>query len=259
MKAAELLAELKHRGRTTLHHACTLGSFRSYCALGAYRSRRAVTEASLPLTPQVSDEKDRELGVWNHLFLNIYDQHGDIHRGRSVTGINKYGPILMVLSADALAPYQGEIIGYSKEIASDAYRPAEHDVVTLRDFVKMTFADTRPGSTSGDAGRRPATPGPNMCVHCAEEGGGVPFTPHLREVIVDTLPAKFRALQNDVTREVTELVAGCAPHATVKLRDCIPDCYCRVGYPHMTEQEVRDFFYTTNMQVYNMPRSKLRS
>ena len=80
MKSSELAGELKRRGRKSLYHACTLTAFQFYCKLGAYRSRAAVEAAGLALSPRVSDDADRRLGVFSNLFLNIYDQHGDVHK-----------------------------------------------------------------------------------------------------------------------------------------------------------------------------------
>ena len=259
MKSAELIAELKRRRHAAVYHACTLGSFRSYAEVGAYRSRDAVVARRLTLTPQVSDGKDKELGVWNHLFLNVFDQHGDVHKGKSVTGINKYGPVLMVFSVDGMAAHRAGILGCRKEISAPDYDPREHDVATLADFVAMTFADRNPQSFSDAPSRIPdGRPGPNMCVHYVDDTEGIPFGPYLTDVIVDTLPEPFSSIQTAVLHEVQALTRACAPNATVRLRSCIPTCYCRAGYATMSERDVSDFFYTTNAHVYGMPRRRLR-
>ncbi|HET7583491.1 MAG TPA: hypothetical protein VFK13_01205 [Gemmatimonadaceae bacterium] len=251
MKARELIAELKHRNHSQVHHACTLGTFRSYCALGAYRSRAAVRGAGLLLTPQVSDEDDERLGIFDHLFLNIYDQHADVHRGRSVTGLNKYGPLLMVLDVEALSMYAGEVMGYATEITSAAYSSAVHDVVTLEDFRRNTFSDPSPAGTSDAPSRRKGTPGPNMCVHCKEENGGIPFAPYLIEVIVDAFPSRLQSLQQKVMVEVRQLVAEYTPGTKVTQRQCVQGCDCEYGYGTvLSDEDIRRFVYETNTHVY---------
>jgi hypothetical protein len=154
--------------------------------------------------------------VWNHLFLNIYDQHGDVHNGVSVTGLNKYGPLLVELSTDALVSIPGEVLGYSLELTKHEYDPAKHDVRTLEDFRQQTFRDVGALSRSGDAARRPGTRGPNMCVHVEGSGIGVPFKPHLQRVIVDQFPPNFSGLQAEVLNATWEAIARCAPTARVE-------------------------------------------
>lgn len=251
VKAKELIVELERRNHPHLYHATTLGTFRSYVELGAYRSRASVAAAGLTLTPQVSDSTDKRLGVFDHLFLNIFDQHGDVSNGRSVTGINKYGPILMVFDIHSLARYAGPIIGYKKEITSADYSAAEHDVVTIEDFRSNTFRDDRSSATSDWPRRQPGTPGPNMCVHCSEEHGGIPFAEFLSEVVVDTLPPVHSRLQQEMLDEVKELVGRVAPDVRVTPRNCIDGCDCEYGYGNvLTGGDIRRFVYETNAHVY---------
>jgi hypothetical protein len=251
MKAMEVVTELKRRNHATLYHACTLETFRSYCRLDGYHSRAHVREANLPLTPQASDDVDRALGIDEHLFLNVFDQHGDVHKGRSVTGINKYGPILMVFDVDAIANYRGELKGYKKEISAPQYSAAAHDVITVEDFRQNTFHDAEKHSQSSAPSRRPGTPGPNMCLHCAEELGGVPFKPFLREVIVDTFAGRYQGLQDTVIAEVNALVRAHTPHSKVTQRQCVSGCDCEYGYGEvLTEDEVKKFLYVSNQVVY---------
>jgi hypothetical protein len=252
MRADELVRELKRRGRTAVYHACTLGTFRSYCELGGYRSRAAVQTAGLPLTPQASDHADQRIGVWDHLFLNLYDQHGDVHKGRSVTGLNKYGPLLMELSVDSLVGVTGEIIGYRHEIARDDYDPETHDVKTIEDLREEAFRDATSTSTDSAPSRRPGTRGPNMCVHVRDNGYGIQFQPHLLRVVVDQLPSQFARLQSEMLEETNALVAAHASRSGVKLRQCIASCGCRDGYASMSEDNVRVFIFSSNVHVYEM-------
>jgi hypothetical protein len=252
MKAGELIAELKRRNRDTLYHACTLTTFKSYCQLGGYHSRAHLGAARLPLTPQVSDAVDARLGIDEHLFLNVFDQHGDVHRGRSVTGINKYGAILMVFDVDSIANYVGEFKGYKKEISAFDYSPAAHDVSTIEDFRQNTFQDIGSQSVNPAPARRPGTPGPNMCVHCVEEFGGISFRESLKEVVVDCFGVQFQALQERVMDEVKALTKAASSETIVTQRSCISGCDCEHGYGvAMTEREVTSFLYETNAVVYD--------
>jgi hypothetical protein len=260
MYGKELLLELQRRGCPTLFHACTLGTLQSYSKLGAYRSRSAVEAAGLPLTPQVSDDADRRLGIWNHLFLNIFDQHADVHNGRSVTGLNKYGPITMVFNAGVLDGVEGEIVGYRREITRGDYDPAVHEVRRLDEFRAETFRDASAPSSSCLPSRRPGTPGPNMCVHYDDSGAGVPFAGYLKKVIVDQLPAIHKSLQQEMTGATTNAICDRFPETPIEIRECIVACGCRDAYARMTTHQVRAFFVESNMEVYSMrlPRQSRR-
>lgn len=252
MTPNELIREFERRNHSYLFHACTVTSFLSYCEAGAYRSRAAIEGLGLELTPQPSDEADRRIGVHNDLFLNVFDQHADVHKGRSVTGLNKYGPVAMAFGIGALEEADGEILSYGREITSDEYDPEMHEISELSDFVEAAFAFTRPYAWSDDPSRRPGTPGPNTVLRFTDAGQGVPFELHLDHVILDALPPELRALQDEALEDVTRALGRAGVAAQVEVRECVEACGCRAAYPLLTERQVRRFFYETNREIYGI-------
>jgi hypothetical protein len=253
MTAQELLRTFRQRKHCCVYHACTITTFRSYCALGAYASRQAVEEAGLSLTPQFSDEIDRERGLDDRLFLNVFDQHGDSVGDRSVFGLNKYGPVLMVFTADALERVADDWRSYRIEITDPGYTDEEHEIVTMRDFVEDTFRYTVDHAWSNEPSRRPGTRGPASCLFNRDLGGNVAFEPYLIEVVLDRLPDQHARIEHLARKDLKDAIQQANLDVPVKMRDCVPRCGCRRAYEGMTETQVRRFFYVDNIEVYGMP------
>lgn len=249
MNGSEIANELRRRGRTELFHACTLTTFESYCRLGAYRSRAAIEAAGLPMTTQYSDAIDKHLGVWNDLFLNLFDQHGDVHRGKSVTGLNKFGPLCLTFDVAALVGVDGEFLAYSREISSQHYDAKAHDISSLDELRHAAFADPSPNSTLGAPSRRPGTPGPNTCVHVPDGGEGISLARFGRTVIIDRLPSTMSALEDEMLLRLRALMSSSMPTATLVRRDCIPTCGCHEAYPLLGPDVTREFFIESTVGV----------
>ncbi|MMZ58842.1 hypothetical protein D1872_208380 [compost metagenome] len=182
----------------------------------------------------------------------MYDQHGAIANGRSIFGLNKYGPILMVFQTSALENIVGDIKSYRKEITDDNYNPEQHEINNLSDFINQTFKYTVSHAFSNEFSRRPGTRGPASCIYFREEGEGIPFHQHLTEIIVDSLPEKFRHIQDETIAEIQQLLDTHGLTVSVRNRECIASCGCYPSYDSMTEQQVRRFFYETNEEIYRM-------
>ncbi|SMP10734.1 hypothetical protein [Chryseobacterium profundimaris] len=71
-----------------LYHANTVGTTITYLQNGGLLSRGAVETQGLFQTPQSSDAKDKEVNVWNDVFLDTADLHSAFRRE------NHYGPVL---------------------------------------------------------------------------------------------------------------------------------------------------------------------
>lgn len=103
-----LVEDFAKRG-VKLYHACQLKDFRTYLQAGGVPSRK-VLEATGAYTAFDTDRQDKINGVWDKVFFNISDfggtfatgyTGGDTKRPTSATP-NAFGPILLVLSPDAL-------------------------------------------------------------------------------------------------------------------------------------------------------------
>lgn len=100
MKPEEVYAVLRGINATHLHHANSVTTSCSFLQQGGLVSRGFAEHNNLPQTPQpMSDELDKQFGIWQFLFVD----HVDIHeRGGRKKGPNKYGPVLFVFDVDVL-------------------------------------------------------------------------------------------------------------------------------------------------------------
>ncbi len=88
---------LKKAGAKQLYHANSVATSCSFLKAGGLTSRAFNEQSGLDQSSQESDDKDREFGIWNSIFLD----HVDIHeRAGRVKGPNVYGPVLFILDLD---------------------------------------------------------------------------------------------------------------------------------------------------------------
>ncbi|THV61981.1 hypothetical protein [Chryseobacterium candidae] len=87
-----------------LYHANTVGTSITYLQNGGLLSRGAVESKGLFQTPQPkSDYKDKQVNVWNDVFLDTADLHTAFSRE------NYYGPILFELDRELIKDENFEI------------------------------------------------------------------------------------------------------------------------------------------------------
>jgi hypothetical protein len=96
MKGNEVYKILSRHGVTSLFHANTVTTSCSFLKLGGLASRACLVEKGMSQTDQISDDGDKEFGVWNDIFTDGVDIH---ERG---TIRNIYGPVLFQLPLDIL-------------------------------------------------------------------------------------------------------------------------------------------------------------
>jgi hypothetical protein len=96
MTAQEIYEALVARGVTRIFHANSVKTSVSQLRLGGLASRQRVEHTGLPQTNQYTDNLDRQLGIWNDIFLDTVDIHSQI------SDRNKYGPVLLEMSVEML-------------------------------------------------------------------------------------------------------------------------------------------------------------
>ena len=87
---------LKAKGVTSFFHANTVKTAKSFITNNALLSRGCLEKNKIDMTPQISDDKDKEFGVWNDIFLDGKDLSELYSRP------NNYGPITFVMSLELL-------------------------------------------------------------------------------------------------------------------------------------------------------------
>lgn len=96
MTGQEIYEVLVTRGVTRIFHSNSVKTSLSQLQLGGLASRQAVEYVGLPQTIQYTDNTDRNLGIWNDIFLDTVDIHCKI------SDRNKYGPVLFEMSVEML-------------------------------------------------------------------------------------------------------------------------------------------------------------
>lgn len=92
----ELYDVLQKKGVDKLYHANTVATARLYLEHQCLLSRQYVETNNLYQTPQYTDEKDKKLGIYDDIFLDMVDIHDYLRRP------NFYGPLLFVFTTDIL-------------------------------------------------------------------------------------------------------------------------------------------------------------
>jgi hypothetical protein len=90
IQGRDILQALIKRKIPQLYHANSVTTSCGYLTQGALLSRGEVERRGLIQTPQISDQKDKELGLWDCIFLDFVDI---LKRAKRP---NKYGPVLFV-------------------------------------------------------------------------------------------------------------------------------------------------------------------
>ena len=100
MAQGNQVAELLFRHDTPTYIAAQLRDFNAFLKLDGIPSRAYQELHGYPPTPQVTDEMDREKGLWDLVFCSMQDHGLGFHvNGRTP---NPYGPILLILDPNWL-------------------------------------------------------------------------------------------------------------------------------------------------------------
>ena len=92
----DLYDVLKSKGITNFFHANTIKTAKSFIKHNALLSRGYFETNKLEMSPQKSDNHDKQFGVWNDIFLDGKDLSDFYNRP------NFYGPITFVMSLELL-------------------------------------------------------------------------------------------------------------------------------------------------------------
>src|SRR5262249_31053012 len=133
MNGRDVYRVLQAKGVYTLHHANSVTTSCTFLRIGGLASRGYVEDSHLAQTPQYSDDADKRLGLWYHVFTDGVD----IHARGSIR--NNYGPVLFMLpltilqqlppGTDVLVTRKNPARWQSGESAADRYftSPQEFD------------------------------------------------------------------------------------------------------------------------------------
>ncbi|OQP65419.1 hypothetical protein A3860_17295 [Niastella vici] len=118
IEGKDLYELLIAKGVRNLHHANTVKTSLTYITNDALLSRHYVESLALVQTSQYTDEKDKELGIWDSVFLDGLDLH------KKFVKPNKYGPILFYIDLSLLLDSEFSWVRVTKS-NPDSWRPPE--------------------------------------------------------------------------------------------------------------------------------------
>lgn len=95
------LVNLLIRRETCLYHACQFQDLRAYLELGGIPSRQLLENSNKRFTTFQTDNIDLVNGVWDKVFVNLWDFGSSFAKGLGATP-NPYGPILLYIHPRSL-------------------------------------------------------------------------------------------------------------------------------------------------------------
>jgi len=213
MTGNEVYNILTSQGVTHLHHANSVKTSLSQLRLAGLASRALVERNKLPQTNQITDDEDREYGIWGDVFVDTVDIH------RRLSNRNMYGPVLFVMNVDVLRalPQDARVL----VTRSNPTKWSETKTEAERYF--MTSAELRSGLTVGNFDQM-------LVIRTSEQI--VPFTHHLEEIVLDEpkLATGTSPEFDHASAALANAVAALGLRVPVTRRSCVANCKCVSSY-----------------------------
>lgn len=230
LNSREALRIFRAKGVEWLRHANTVQTVCTFFREGHLLARGVVHERDLSQTDQISDEKDRALGVWYDLFFDASDLHARFKQR------NFYGPVLLNFDLALLEQDWVPFVWVTKR----------NPVYWTRD----TPSDERWFSSIEEleAGYDPKEAGHHIVLR--NVAGTVRLNPYLCELILDYTkrcrPGSDKTLSEEAAEAiVAAAVLGKVPKANMKKfyrPHSGPGCFCSVQYKDMKLSTALKFF-----------------
>ena len=210
MTNVEIKQVLINKGIDRLYHANSVRTAITFLENGGLLSREAVEERGLFQTRQFSDDTDKELNIFNDIFLDSADIH------EAASNLNKYGPILFVYSIDLIDDLPENVIKITKSnpIYWNAAMHEDEKYFTTLDELNASYMKQQFGQH----------------FTIIEQNDPLPFT-HLREIIIDNPHSpEDEELFENAKQEIEETMAANNIDVRLTVRRCPDGCGCRTSY-----------------------------
>jgi hypothetical protein len=202
---------LEDRGVTHLHHANSVLTSCQFLRKKALLSRGTVWDLGLQQTTQYSDEIDRRYSVWYDVWADGVDIHDRASR------INKYGPVLFVLSLEKLRTVGTGRIWVTK------LNPTNWAGTNREDRWFQSKQDLQDNYVYGTFEQ--------MVVfrHC---GGVLPIDDCLEKIVLDEPNRDFEGfdLASTAYGALTLAMSDSGLQVPVEIRECAARCTCQAHY-----------------------------
>ena len=108
LSSSKVYEILKGMGINKVYHANSVITACQFLRQGALLSRGSIERRGLIQTAQISDDIDKEIGVWFDVFTDSVDIH------ERIKNVNKYGPVLFVLDVTSLIAVDSSMVWITK-------------------------------------------------------------------------------------------------------------------------------------------------
>lgn len=205
MLPQEVYDVAQKKGMSHFFHANTLATSVSLLKLNSLASRGHVENFGLAQTGQYTDDLDKNLGVWNDVFLDTVDIH------RRASRRNHYGPVLFV--------FDSKVILSASDVRITKTNPSKWQVntpVEQRYFTSIAELDA--GWHAGNFDQMITLQAPN---------GAIPLDRNFLSVIIDDpatgdTPSKDYIAAEEAISKLTD--------RTITRRQCSSWCKCKENY-----------------------------
>lgn len=212
MKASEVKKVLVNHNVRELFHSNTVITSLIFINNGGLISRGTAEDCNLSQTSQISDEKDKLLGIYYDIFFDSVDIH------KRAKEVNKYGPILFVYSVDLLDELEKYDICVTKDnpirwetgmVNNERYYTDYEELDA--DFVKGDFAQ-------------------HITIRNFKE---VFSFDYLTEIIIDYPGSKYQKYFDKAYNTLLQALNNNNIEVPVVIRECSNECKCKEKYSNV--------------------------
>jgi hypothetical protein len=234
LNPAELYNFLKEKKILELYHANTVATSLLYLEQKSLLSRQFVEENNLCQTLQYTDEKDKALGIYDNIFLDIVDIHSYLSRP------NFYGPFLFIFDIEILVSGIIEAVRITKK------NPANWDPVgRTEDWYYSNIEDFKADYMQGD---KIADVGKMIILQ--NLNGKLPIVPYCSRIILDN-PDVHVTIDNQKIYLINIIKEYFEPYLLdshykkidkeIRHKDLVIGCSCWKKYGSKFNKELADF------------------
>lgn len=213
---ADLVEVLTGKGVTEMYHANTVMTSLSFVTKAdGLLSRGAMERAGYPQTPQKTDEKDKQLRIWDYVFIDALDIHDRLKTA------NFYGPVMFVYDLKALLSASVEAVAVTRSNPSNWTRgERENQRWFSLDELKRRFVPRDSYNSS-------------LVLKCV--GGRLPFADGLKRIVLDDPKQALPDVAPSSFDHAASLLVGTGKE--VVRRVCPVNCVCASQYRGMANLE----------------------
>jgi hypothetical protein len=226
MKPSEVYEVLKQKGIDSVFHANSVTTSLTFLRQRAFVSRGFAEAKGLPQTPQYSDAQDKQVGVWNDVFVDTDDYHHRIRR------LNQYGPVVFGIRSEILAelPKDSDVLVTKSnptkwahgQTTADRYYQSREELTG--ELTRGTF---------------------DQMITIRTPGAVLPFDRHLVSLVVDD-PGQLLDTGRDACTASIALLDQASMEAGLSIRAskrvCRSECRCLGEYGARWTGKLRSYF-----------------